>query len=549
MVATPGHEKRILLIEDNSTHYRTIMRRLREEGYTVDRVQTYDDAIHTLMTRHYHVAIVDLFLVNPPVGEPDGVRILHAISESPLARVLTAIILTSYPSTSSAVEAVNLGLEGLNVTAYISKLERRYVDRLLTTLGVIFKQKLKIRFNLDYELGCGKRIPQIAQDILEGEADKLTVDPEVLKQEIQDLLGKVFYTADRLYIDSLKPGLTGAAVIQARPTRGGNVEQTYVVKLGRRDKITTEYRRFKKYMSGLLAGGTVTAVNCAITRDLGAICYTFAENDHGQALYEFDSFYSDPTIKVEWVMRSLRHLFDQTYSKLHDQPKRKHSSLPELYYKAFQLTPERLIERIQEQIPDFSLANDYITLPTTGVQLVNPLAWIEKYSSICTMPVYHAITHGDLTGRNLMVDPVRSEGPKPNMSYYKFWLIDFYRTYKSHILRDIVILETDIKYRLMTTPTDEEFIVLESILAGTIELAASLPPHLFRAASTILTLRDIGKGMLRANNDDVKNKEYKLSLLMATLNAVRLKHISPERKQQALVSASLICEQLSFLIR
>ncbi|MGH7273784.1 MAG: hypothetical protein ACREIQ_04985, partial [Nitrospiria bacterium] len=63
--------------------------------------------------------------------------------------------------------------------------------------------------------------------------------------------------------------------------------------------------------------------------------------------------------------------------------------------------------------------------------------------------------------------------------------------------------------------------------------------------SVILTVRNlaylVGFGVAHPSQKDF---EYMVSLLMATLNVIRLRHIPPARKMQALRASIMICEAL-----
>lgn len=177
-------------------------------------------------------------------------------------------------------------------------------------------------------------------------------------------------------------------------------------------------------------------------------------------------------------------------------------------------------------------------------EMTNPIAWLAKYQQECVLPVYQCITHGDLTGRNIMVS---NQG--------RCWLIDFYRTYPSHILRDFVILESDIKYRLLPMTAWQDFLAFEKRLVQSgqttipVDFLETLPVELQKAGQVIIALRDIAYEFSRGRASTRKDtcKEYLVSLLMTTLNVVRLRHIPVERKLQAMLSAVLICNQLDTL--
>ena len=131
------------------------------------------------------------------------------------------------------------------------------------------------------------------------------------------------------------------------------------------------------------------------------------------------------------------------------------------------------------------------------------------------------------------------------------WLIDFYRTYQSHILRDFVILESDIKYRLLAQPNNKDFLLLEAALLqwqpdqGAINFAAA-HSDVEKAIRVVANLRKIAYELGKGTGTTI-HKEYLISLLMATLNVVRLRHIPDNRKMQAMLSAALICAELDKL--
>jgi len=66
-----------------------------------------------------------------------------------------------------------------------------------------------------------------------------------------------------------------------------------------------------------------------------------------------------------------------------------------------------------------------------------------------------SITHGDLNGKNILVD----ENGHP-------WLIDFFRTGPEHVLRDFVELEADIKFNYLESGDMEALYEFESSLAS-----------------------------------------------------------------------------------
>jgi hypothetical protein len=274
------------------------------------------------------------------------------------------------------------------------------------------------------------------------------------------------------------------------------------------------------------------------TNHLGGIKYTFMESQN-KRYREFDDFFFETA--PEPILKSLDHLFFKSctlwYAQSHPP---RINNIQDMYYTALSLSPNLMAERMSKVVPGFEPAQESLVFPGTGETVLNPLCWMTKNRERFVMPVRQSITHGDLTGRNIMVDEDN-----------KCWLIDFFRTYPSHILRDFMILETDIKYRLMPNTSLEKFLALETRLLGqklsgkNISVPDTFPIEMGKTLRVIQGLHSFAALICQAHNgDELFRKEFLLSLLMVTMNVVRLKHILPERKLHALYSAVLICKEL-----
>ena len=123
----------------------------------------------------------------------------------------------------------------------------------------------------------------------------------------------------------------------------------------------------------------------------------------------------------------------------------------------------------------------------------NPVWWLRQYRDGFVLSVHQCITHGDLTGRNIMVDETG-----------KCWLIDFYRTYRSHILRDFVVLETDILYRLLPLLSMIDFLKMQDVLmeADRMGMMPTLPSGMSsevqKAIHVVFTLRQMAHEFARS---------------------------------------------------
>lgn len=523
----PFHRKKILLVEDGEEFYRPIKRWLSKEGYHVTLVTNLKDAKEALATGHFHVAVIDIMLEKDPANR-DGLKLLEIIEDMGLSDFIPRIMLTA-----SVDHTVILKATQVYGASYVVK-EPGYAAVLKDKLRKIFAEDIKINFDLQYEIESDQKLAGIAQDVKW--ADDIQPPEELLTEQIKDIIGKLYFQSTKVYIRQMTPGLTGASILRVEPGGKHGYTAHHVLKIGRKDKVKTEDDNYDEHVRDYLPRAAVQ-VNVAYTSSLGGILYSFLA-DIKKSFDEFDDFYKRENPAV--IIKSLQELIFQTCALWYNSRDPVRVDLRLQYYDAFHLEPTRLLQAFASLIPDYDRLSPKITFPPTQEKIINPLDWMEKNREDFILVVFTSITHGDLTGRNIMVD-----------SDNKCWLIDFYRTYPSHILRDFVILETDIKYRLMPRLELADYILLETTLASgdfsQIDIAcnATLPPAVQKSAKVIHALRHMAARIaMNVNGEQAIQKEYVRSLLMATLNVIRLRHIDLDRKLQALYATHMICYSL-----
>lgn len=585
-------KKRVLLIEDNELYINQVSRNLRRRGYEVVNVKTVDDALKLLYTGHFHIAIVDMWLnedLGPQSGQDEhGPEILKIIMNGCLANSITRIVMTHYPTQDHLQRNFDW-----NLYRFINKYQTNQgQDDYITTLTSAIEQTYGRTMNAEDRLvkrvyhnsrpdirlvgSSEQTISDVARYIFREEGDKLTdnqeynamsarlgdplkVTPEMLEAQVYDLICKSFLDYERINVLPLTEGLTGASVVRVVPSLStGDLGRRYVLKIGRRDKIVREYERYQKYVSNNFTAGAVTAVKFEVTRNLGAIRYHFAENDSGAQLIEFDALYEDSLIPPKIIADSLRMLFMRTFRMLQQNRKQIELDIVEDYYQSFELVEKGRLQRIIDAVEEM---NDYPDLqryilnpePNGSNNFINPITWLQRNRARGNIAGYITVTHGDLTGRNIMADRFvqNMQLNGQTVTFHKLWVIDFYRTGESHILRDHVVLETHIKYYLMPELSTSEFWQLENYLMGLKPVPADLAatnPTMHRAYEVLKELRQLSIEIRASTSEIDRDIEFYFALLMATLNVVRLKHIAAKRKFQAILSASLICAQLDYLV-
>ncbi|MEM7335883.1 MAG: response regulator, partial [Chloroflexota bacterium] len=409
-----NHQKRILLIEDQEQFYTPITRWLESRGYHVTHADSFLAAKTAIHTAHFHMAIVDLNLDNDDPDNEAGFELLQEMRNLGLHHFMPCIMLSAYGTMHRTLRA----FRDLKVTNFITK-EAGFRRELLPAVDEIFKNEIKINFDLEYDEHSAELMSQIADDVNWSMTTK--PDTKLLTMQLLDLFGKLFAEAKKIDVSKLKPGLTGAAVIRVQPTWEHGRGTSFVAKVGREDKVRMEAERYEQYVLRYLPPNTIAQVkDVEYSRLIGILLYTFTENDM-VPLKEFDEFYTVQSERT--IIQSLRNLFETTCLHWYDDSRSQaeEQDLAQLYFDAFRFDERKLIQRIQVVLPEFDPHAPTYQFEQNKIEGINPVYWLNRHQNECMVSIYHSITHGDLTGRNIMVDQTN-----------KCWLIDFFRTYDSH---------------------------------------------------------------------------------------------------------------------
>ncbi|PJF25670.1 MAG: hypothetical protein CUN53_11600, partial [Phototrophicales bacterium] len=398
-----AHQRRILLVEDNKTYYNDIIDWLKREGYEVIHAPDEAAARQKLAQEHIHLLLTDLNLDDQERPVMHGTRLLQLMIDQPRFAEVSRIVVTSYPDPDIYTDL----FQDYKVHRVVTR-RGSYKAQLLESVRITFAEKALINFDLDYDAGCDALIPQIAADVLPNVSKHENAPPGLdaarLEPQIRDALGRLFYDANHIHIEKLNPGLAGAAVLRVDPhwqaANGWGAQ--CVVKIGRRDKIEVEDRNYRSYVMNMLANNVPANIGVAYSYDLGAVLYRLAENASG-ALLEFDRFYEQRDSNA--TAACIESVFRSTCRAWYDaKGEQTFVDLPKRYFDALNLSLDRLADAAASLLPDFDLDASTLTFPGGGV-ILNPIRWLAQHQTALRVRVFECTTHGDLTGRNMMVDP------------------------------------------------------------------------------------------------------------------------------------------------
>lgn len=524
---------RILVVEDDPRWQNTFRRFLESEGYSVSIAPNYDEAAIKLESECFHLAVVDMRLVDWDRSNEEGMRVLAKISELGLDDVIQKIVVTAYGTTKLQRDAFTR----YNVLDFIPKegdhqspgFNRSEFIRLVRD-GI---ERAKVNPELDIQAVNDLALEQLAERLLPD------APVEQSKEQVMDLLNRIFHDMTSIAISSVPSAHGGSCLLEVEPycSERGRARPV-IVKMDQREKICHEVENFERDVRGRIGGSRYTnQERVCYTRSLGGIMYSLLGSS-GQVMSFSEYYHAHDT---GTVISGLKNLFNDTCSYWYESRKHKRRrNLTSLYQKQLGFTPSNLEKAFDDWFARW-IDRKEIQFSNLDGLFPNPMHCSYVQDQPFTLPVFVATTHGDLNGSNILVD---SNGST--------WLIDFYRTGEGHILRDFIELETTIKFELLSVSDLVALHRIESALLAPKqfdELRESSDDFhdeaLNKAFHVICALRSMAHDAVRPDSNML---EYYVGLFYNTLNLIRyywlLRQGPKARRRYVLLSAAMLCEKL-----
>jgi DNA-binding response OmpR family regulator len=535
----------ILVVDDVPQWNTAAAQSLRKADFTVDSVDTIAKTRICLNENLYHVLVLDICFEDGDNSNQDGLEFLYELEKNGLTEAIQVVMFTNF----STKERLRETFRDFHIADFIEKSpfnEQRFVEDIKN----VFQRNahLNLDMNVRWSQTSGPEALVIGLKLPTGSdesSNRVTANTPLQKRvanELEDLLRRLFYEAENILVRPITPGRSGSGVLWVRPfykSIGGG--SAVVVKFGSAPEIQQEYKNYREFVERLVGGGHSTNVHeIRRTTLLGGISYSFL-GATGK-IEDFEPFYkrSDTTL----IKQSLDSLFLNTCKEWYANANRLELlDLAEDYQKTLHVTPPKLQTGFSQLRIVQTSEKEYIYLGAAQKwgPFVNPLCAFTGQN--LAFPTYSCTTHGDFNQHNLQVD---SEG--------HIWMIDFQGTGHGHILRDLVALDTVVRFQLLTTSdaTMQERMEMEQILCtikhfsevDQLEGQLKTPnANLQKAFDIAVHLRKIAYLLVRHNPNDDFN-EYYAGLLFNALNIMRFPFQEQEQREHALLSASLLAQKL-----
>ena len=532
-----NRQGRILVVDDLESWREELVETLQHDGLYADSASTSTEALQRLDKTLYHVLVLDIRLEDADHTNEDGIDLLSELEKRGLSDATKVIMLSAHDSK----EHMRTAFRDHKVVDFLSK-DKFSKQIFLESVWRAFSEEAHINQGLDV-LWQDVSGPEQAVSSLEIDGTRIKRNRSLRNQialELDDLLCRLFYEAERVLVRPLTKGQSITGVLWVQPFYASGGGRAVIVKFGDFRKIEEEYSNYKKYVQPFIGGGrNSTALDVRRTPHLGGIMYSLLGADK-ENLEDFGSFYRH--VRSAEVEDVLSRLFQDTCSAWYANiGKLEPRNLTEEYQQLFGLTLEKLEHPLSElQRTVHGSQKLYFQSLNSDRVFKNPIAIIGGPPLVCS--TYSCITHGDFNHQNLLID---TSGHA--------WLIDFQSTGRGHILRDVAKLDTECRLALLAPEeaTLEERLHMEEALCSIdhfsqLELLATRfsteNEALAKVYDIVVYLRGVAYKLIMQNPSDDMS-EYYIALFYNAMNMLRFYGPIVQR-EHALLSASILADRL-----
>lgn len=523
---------RMLVLDDDEIFQHVAQESLRASGFLVDAAMNLAEARQRIDSENYHVLIFDISVGGG--GNRDWLDLFAALQAEGKTQSSLVVVITAYYKTDYLHEAV----VDLHANEMLDK-TLFHVDTFGARIRKVAEQ-LTLNSSLRIAWTHGPRDAAAALTNIKVTGKRVKADSDSfarLQEELDDLFCRLFARAESIVVSRLPFGRSGAGVVKVQPVVNGVAQSPVVVKFGDVGDIETERRNYNDYVVGMLGGNRSPRIeSTARTRFLGGIAYSLLGAEEFEP---FASFYS--TASPDEIRQVLDHLFLTTCQRWYSAPMSAEVyDVAEEYRSWLGMTPTNLETAWTQLKTVQGGATLKFQSLSTSVTIKNPIPLV---GSTFVTQTYRCVTHGDLSGGNILIDPDR-----------KTWLIDFFRTGRGHVLRDHAFL--DVYTRCVILGPDEatldERLQLERALLELRRVdAKGVPvghltfenPALQKAFETSLHIRSLAakQGHRRTSTD---MPDYDIASMFYATNMIRYYHMAAVQKEHGMLLGGLLAERL-----
>ena len=561
---------RILFLDNKESIRQSFRERLVSRGYEVYTAATPEEADAILACTRIQIAIIDVRLSNEDKDEADrgGMEYVRTLQPP-----VVPLLLSAWRTDELMHEAVFDNPDGtLPIEEFLNKNDE--IKTTLDRIDRVFTKKVLSQINHAPDLFEWRRrfeLKQLIQPFLHDS----NCDEGRLMEEVEELLRRLCLTETKVKLYPMEFGRGGGAIVFARPvypqTNGQTNGEPFVIKLGWVEDIQLEIDKYKKYVLPYASHNSTTFRTDEVRRTAWLMGFKMSfVGATSEKPRDLNSVFIDHHVPDSALKELIGRVFKSTSARWYENKKpwgqgvlgvevnENDSYRPmaadlaigfdaasELAVSVRALLDGQSYHHVRFTAQGAERIR--VTIDGTEQELPNPLAMLRARPGRLPPPSFWAITHGDLNGKNVLVDG--------NLTP---WLIDFTRTGWGAVLRDVAELESAVVFELIhkippsVSLTDlltfQKAILSPAQFADGIELPVALQVKPFtRALTAVQTLRDVATDIIETK----RIGEYYVLLFYYALKMVTWKGItsfdedmSDVRRRHALYAALLLCAKL-----
>ena len=354
-----------------------------------------------------------------------------------------------------------------------------------------------------YLVGSSKEIDLVHPR--HGELPKVDLEGGYTLTDVDyELVRYLFRDCHTVSLKPLSGGFSGNLVLSSHSVDiYGHQQVPHVVKIGGQKIIGQERTAFER-VENVLGNSAPRITEFADLKGRGGLKYRYAAMGGGFST-TLKKVYCEgiPQAQIE---RYLKIVFEDQLGRFYQAATLERTNLLEHY--RFEPLRAPGVRLAVEAVLGVPAPGNTITMPG-GQTCPNPCTFYEKdLAEILPLAVgstYFSYVHGDLNGANIIIDAQNN-----------IWLIDFFHTGRSHVLRDLIKLENDLLYIFTPIENDaelEQACRLTDILLDIHDLQQPLPnlastsltsPSILRAYETVRFLRSFYPPLVKLDRDPLQ---------------------------------------------
>ncbi len=336
----------------------------------------------------------------------------------------------------------------------------------------------------------------------------------------QDLFSR-YSAVEFREIDDPHGGFSGDRVYRVFLTRRPYVENTCLVKIGRKHRVAIEKEKMERYVSGLLHPSfhpRVEGYSYGLRSAALRLSWSAAADE---TPFSLRKMYLDPRFTAEEFAGAVERLMRQVLYGWHVRNTRRR---PSLLFRNIAPALKDIERCVVSRFPGAGSDAAVLAAPALGTSLRNPVVAIrallrERSAEKHSIPF--GLHHGDLNARNVLLDSLDT-----------VCLVDFYKSGPGFVLKDYARLEADLRFETLDASSGpaEELRWMDERLARSmtreeirsIDVRASM----LRRRDVAAVLRPLAAEILGVPPDELRVL-YAVALIDVLSRLLRYDHLAP----------------------